>query len=490
MKQILLSLALAVLFAAPSIGSPNPPIKRLDGTTITREEVDATVTRLMTAAEVTGVNIAILNDGKVAYMKSYGFRDKEKDLPLTPDSVMTAASLTKSTFAFMVMQLVQEKVIDLDKPLYQYLPRPLPDYPKYQDLASDPRYKKITARMVLSHTTGFPNWRYLTDDHKLNINFEPGSRYAYSGEGIDLLQLIVETVTGKRLEELMQSRVFQPLEMTRTSMLWQKQFESDFANGYDEYGRSLGPRRWTMSDAAGSMQTTLRDFTKLVLAVRSGQGLRRETHDLMLNPQIEILSKHQFPTLVNETTDGNKAIRLSYGLGWGLYWAPYGRAFFKEGHDEGFRNYAVCFDKSGNGFIILANSSNGEGIFKGLLENVFGNKFTPIEWESFTPYDKLPPRPPLQVHKEVAIDPKTLDGYVGRYRFSADVVLTIRRGEGTHLIVQENQEPEQELIPEDERKFFSKTADDEYTFKVDSNGRATEMILHTDGKDIPIKRAD
>jgi hypothetical protein len=92
------------------------------------------------------------------------------------------------------------------------------------------------------------------------------------------------------------------------------------------------------------------------------------------------------------------------------------------------------------------------------------------------------------VHKEIAIDPKTLNGYIGLYRFSADVVLAIRRGGGTHLIVQENQEPEQELVPEGERKFFSKTADDEYSFNVDSNGRAVEMILHTDGKDLPMKR--
>ena len=97
----------------------------------------------------------------------------------------------------------------------------------------------------------------------------------------------------------------------------------------------------------------------------------------------------------NQITDENKAIRLSYGLGWGLYWTPYGKAFFKEGHDEGFRNYAVCFDRAKNGIVILTNSSNGEGIFKDILETVLGNKFTPIEWEGFTPYDKLPPRASL-----------------------------------------------------------------------------------------------
>lgn len=472
------------------VGSDIPAIQRLDGSTITPAEIDATVARLMNAGEVPGVDIAILNHGKVAYMKSYGFRDKEKNLPLTPDSVMTAASLTKSTFAYMVMQLVQEKVIDLDKPVYQYLPKPLPEYAQYRDLAGDDRYKKITARMLLSHTAGFPNLRYFTDDHKLNINFEPGSRFAYSGEGLLLLQLVVETVTGKPLEELMQTRVFQPLGMTRTSMTWQPRFESDYANGYDEYGRSIGPQRRPTADAAGSMQTTLRDFTRLLQAVTNGELLQKQTRDLMLSPQVQIFSKHEFPSLATETTDENKSLRLSYGLGWGLFWTSQGKAFFKEGHTDGFRNYTVCFDNRGTGIVILTSSSNGEGIFEYLLETLLKDTYTPIEWEGYTPYDKLPPRPPLVVHKEVAIDAKSLDGYLGRYVFTPDVVLTITRAGGTHLFVQENQEPKQELVPEGVRKFFSTSADDEYTFEVDSSGRATEMILHTDGRDLPMKRAD
>lgn len=142
----------------------------------------------MQAAHVTGAGIAIFNHGEVVYLKTYGFRDENKHLPLTPDSLMTAASLSKAAFATMVMQLVKEHVIDLDRPVYQYLPRPLPEYPRYQDLATDARYKQITMRMLLDHTSGFPNWRRFTDDKKLSINFEPGSRFAYSGEGIALAQ--------------------------------------------------------------------------------------------------------------------------------------------------------------------------------------------------------------------------------------------------------------------------------------------------------------
>src|SRR4029077_4238019 len=190
-----------------------PSIKRLDGSTITSAEVDETVSRLMKAAEVTGVGITIFNDGKVAFSKAYGFRDKDQNLPLTVASVMSAASFSKVAFAYLVMQLIDESVLDLDKPIYQYLPKPLPEYPNYTDLANDTRYKRITARMLLDHTSGFPNWRAFEEDQKLKIHFEPGSRFAYSGEGIDLLQFVVETVTKKPLEELMQEHVFHPLGM-------------------------------------------------------------------------------------------------------------------------------------------------------------------------------------------------------------------------------------------------------------------------------------
>ena len=364
-----------------------PAIKRLDGSTITSAGIDATVTRLISAAKVTGIGLAILNDGKIAYLKGYGFRDKEKNLPLTPDTVMAAASFTKSAFAYIVMQLVEQGELDLDRPVYQYLPGPLPEYDNYRDLSGDPRYKKITAAMLLSHSSGFPNLRRFTEDGKLSIHFDPGTRYAYSGEGMELLQLVVETVTKKPLADLMRERVFQPLGMTRTSMVWEDRFENDYANGYDEQEHSLGPQRRKHADAAGSMQTTVGDYARFIAAIRQGAGLRKETREKMLSAHIQIFSKRQFPTFSTDTTDENKSIQLSYGMGWGLFQTPYGRAFFKEGHDDGWRNYAVCFDKSGTGIVIMTNSSNGEGIFKELLETLLRNKYTPVEWEGFEAYD-------------------------------------------------------------------------------------------------------
>ena len=171
------------------------------------------------------------------------------------------------------LQLADSGLIDLDRPLYNYLPKPLPEYPNYTDLAGDDRWKLITARMCLDHTTGFPNWRFLNphDNNKLEIFFTPGTRYAYSGEGLVLLQLAIETITGRSLETLARDKIFTPLGMTRTSYLWQAAFESDYAVGHDLNGNSLPKNRRKTANAAGSMETTIADYTRFVAAVLRGK---------------------------------------------------------------------------------------------------------------------------------------------------------------------------------------------------------------------------
>ena len=161
--------------------------------------IDATVTRLMQAAEVTEAGIAVFNDGKVAYLKAYGFRDTEKHLPLTVDSVMTAASFSKSTFALLCDAVGgRRQTRPGQTTVYQYFPKPLPEYSFYRDLAGDPRYKKITAKKCRSPTpAGFPTSAgSMTIRNSISI-LSPSSRFAYSGEGIELLQLVVETITDK-----------------------------------------------------------------------------------------------------------------------------------------------------------------------------------------------------------------------------------------------------------------------------------------------------
>jgi CubicO group peptidase (beta-lactamase class C family) len=465
--------------------SQQAQITRPDGAPLTVPTIDSTVTQLIRSAHVTGAGVAIFNRGRVAYLNAYGLRDTAKKLPLTPDSVMTAASLSKSAFATVVMRLVQNGKLNLDKPIVEHLPKPLPDYPRYADLQGDDRYKKLTLRILLSHSSGLPNWRAFEDDRKLKFHFDPGTRFAYSGEGIDLAQLVVETVTGESLTSLMEQQLFQPQRMVRTSMVWQPAFDPDFANGYDEFGRSLGPEKRTAPDAAGSMQTTLRDYSRLLSAVMRHQVLNARTVVEMLSPQIAIKSAHQFPSLATGTSDAGKKIGLSYGLGWGLYTSPYGKAFFKEGHDEGWRNLALCFE-NGSGILIMTNSSNGEGIFKPLIDSLLGPTAFPFDWENYTPYNLLPPLPKLKERKPVSLTPSQMERFVGKYKYPPDIVLTVTVEEG-HLYIQENDEPKQEFLADSPQNVYSIGSSDEYTF-LPAAGQAQSLILHLEDKDLEFKR--
>ena len=478
-------LLLAFCVAVRTITAQQASLARPDGSLETAALIDSSVTQLMHAANVTGVGIAIFYDGRVDYLKAYGMRDSERNLPLTSDSVMTSASLTKAAFATMVMRLVDDGKLDLDNPVEKYLPKPLPEYPQWADLQGDDRYNKLTLRILLSHTSGFPNLRAFEDDRKLHIHFDPGTRYAYSGEGFGLSQFCVEAATRTHLSELMDQNIFQQLNMTRTSMVWRPRFESDFANGYNEDGMSLGPEKRLSPDAAGSMQTTLRDYATFLSAVMRHKALSARATEKMLSTQIEIHSAHQFPSLADRTTTANDAIHLRYGLGWGLYASPYGRAFFKEGHDEGWRHLALCFE-NGSGILIMSNSSNAEGIFKPLIDSLLGETEFPFDWELYTPYDKLPPRPKPKQHKTVTLAPEQLNRVVGRYALGADAVLTVTLEDG-RLYVQENDEPKQELLAESADNFFTPISGDEYSFKP-AEGAAQILILHLDGKDVELKR--
>lgn len=362
-------------------------VTRLDGRSLSSAEVERTVERLMRAGRVPGLALAILNKGEVVYLNVFGVARADTRTPLTDTTVMYAASFTKSMFAYMVMQLVEEKALDLDRSIARYLAKPLSEYEKYADLAGDERWRRITPRMLLSHTSGLPNWRWFRPNETLDIMFEPGARYSYSGEGINLLQFVIEEATGRQVGDLMQERVFGPLGMSRTSMVWQPAFEADHAFGYDEDGKDLGYRKRTSARAAGSAATTIRDVARFLQAMLRSQGIARAGRDEMLTPQIRIRSVHQFPVPSTETTTRDDSIRLSYGLGWGLLWSPYGKAYFKEGHDDGWENYMITFEQPGTAIVIMTNSSNGESIFTELLATLIGDRFTPSEWEQYVPYD-------------------------------------------------------------------------------------------------------
>lgn len=388
MKSLVVSILL--LFNTAVFGQ----IKRLDGSTLSTFEIDKVVKRLMDTAHVPGLDLAILNHNKTVFIKSYGYKNQPKGEWLDTGTVMYGASFSKAVFAYLTMKLVEEKVIELDKPLYNYLNKPIAGYDYFSDLSSDDRWKLITARMCLSHTTGLPNvrWVHPTTGKEdtlgvMKIYFSPGSRYAYSGEGLKLLQLAVEERTGKTVEDLAIQKVFKPCGMNRSGYIWHPGFDDNFAIGHLENGQLNPKKKRTVPVAPGSLVTTIADYARFVENIMNRKGLAKELYTEMLSPQILIHSKVQFPTMAEGTTTENDGIALSYGLGWGLLKCKYGNAFFKEGHDDAWRNYNINFIDKGISIIIMTNSANGELIFKELLETLIGDVCTPWKWETYFPYN-------------------------------------------------------------------------------------------------------
>src|SRR6188768_904846 len=219
-------------------------IIRLDDSRVSANELDKKIKQLMKDASVTGMAISIFNDNKPVYNKVFGYKNTETKAPLQATTNIYGASLSKAVFSVLVMKLVEEKIISLDKPLQDYLPKPVYDYGQgsnwgqdFTSLKDESLYKKITARHCLSHSSGFANWRWFEPDQKLHIHFEPGSQYSYSGDGLGYLQLVIEKITGKKLNELMKEKLCGPIGMKNSSYTWQPEYEANYCLGHDKTGK-------------------------------------------------------------------------------------------------------------------------------------------------------------------------------------------------------------------------------------------------------------
>jgi CubicO group peptidase (beta-lactamase class C family) len=466
-------------------------LKTLDGKTISTTDLEAFIQQTMDKADVAGLSCAILNDSQIVFQKAFGYKNKNDGTRNDEQTLFSAASFSKTVFAYLVMLLAEEKVIDLDRPLYEYLDKPLYEYPAYADLKGDDRYKQITARMALSHTTGFPNWRFLTEDGKLSIMFPPGSRHSYSGEGIALLQMIVEAVTGRDLEALAQEKIFQPLGMTRTSYIWQPQFETNYASPHDEFSRPRGENiQRTKPDAAGSMVTTAGDYARFLAGIMKAEGLRKATVDEMLRPQIDINYKRMFGPDAWTMTDENQDIHLAWGLGWGRFDTPYGRAFFHTGNGIGWKNYTVTYIDKGIGIVMLSNSDNFESVAEEIAKKAIGDIYSPYDWLGYVPFDpdrpkKTPPPEPVAIE----VDPAILTAYAGTYDMQPTAILKIKFEDNRLFLQSLDGQGWEQLLAETETRFFIQSQIDyRFTFVLDGTGTVTALQVELQGLQLPLAK--
>lgn len=349
-----------------------------------RTLADNEIQRVMRREGVQGMAFATIAGGKVDKVRVFGQRNAALGQPLAPDTIMYGASLAKTAFAYLVLQLADEGRIDLDAPLPRLLPRPLPFYRErqfdYADLADEPRWKSITPRMLLMHSAGFANFRWLEPDERLRIHFEPGTRYAYSGEGYLLLQMLLEAGLGLDVGYEMQRRVFDRFGMTRTSMRWRPEFSENAAEGYAFDGVVHPHERRYRVRAAGSMDTTIADQAKLWAGIMRGDGLSPDSRAALVKGWLPITSKHQFPTL-----DGEAAVAWPQGLAAGLGVLSFrdrsGQAWFKGGHDEWTANMALCLEQGQRCVVFLSNDVRAAQLYPELARLALGETDMPWSWE-------------------------------------------------------------------------------------------------------------
>jgi CubicO group peptidase (beta-lactamase class C family) len=365
----------------PDAGLPPPAAAVPDAS------FESAVQAWMRDAKVTGLAVAVIRGGQVVHRSHHGWADAASQRPLQAQDVLYGASLTKAVFALGVMQLVDEGRLSLDLTLGEGLPELTQD-PAWADLAADRRWRQITLRQLLSHSSGLPNWRWIFPDRRLAILYPPGSRYVYSGEGFQLAQLLVEARTGQSIEALMGSRVFERFGMTDTSLTWRADFAGRAAAGHDREGVVRPHRQAPRARAAGSMDTTLEDMARFLAGVLRGEGLSASAAREMHSPQQRITSPRQFPSHFGGDSAVNAPIDLAAGLGWIVYQSPRGLAVFKEGNDEGTNNFMLGFPERGDGLVLMANSANGDQIFWSIAERLFGTTCLPWFWMGYVPAER------------------------------------------------------------------------------------------------------
>ena len=356
--------------------------------------IDAEVSKIMSHTHANGMAVAVIDRGKVRYVHAYGIRNAKGD-PLTTDTVMYGASLTKTVFAYTVMQLVDEGKLNLDTPIKDDLDNPLPSYGPdpvfpdkhgpYKDLAGDSRWEKITPRMCLTHSTGFNNFWFIEPDQKLHIHFEPGTRYSYSGEGFILLQFVIEH--GRKTQGLgldvgdLTKANFDRLGMTRTSLVWRDVFAGNLADGWNEQGQAQQHDQRSKVRAAGSMDTTISDLPKFVAALVRGDGLSAASRAEMTKPLLHITTAHQFPPFLPDLPVGEQRNDLYAALGVVVFDGPQRHGFYKGGHDGQTANTMVCIEDSQRCVVILSNDVRSEAGFPELVRFILGDPGVPYDWE-------------------------------------------------------------------------------------------------------------
>ena len=308
---------------------------------------DEAIEKWLAENKVPTLGIGVIKDGKLQQVKVFGEIIKGVSAPY--NTIFNVASLTKPVTAIVALKLISLGKWNLDEPIYKYWTDP--------DIANDPRSKKLTTRLILSHQTGFPNWRWMNENKKLNFQFDPGTKYQYSGEGMEYLRKALEKKFNKSLQQLGNELIFQPLKMTDSRYVWDKNLDTArLAIGYDKDGKAYETVKNKTPNAADDLLTTIEDYGKFLVAVLNGDGLTKKVFEEMTASQVASTKGKHFGLGFEIYDLGNNEIALSHG-----------------GSDNGVQTIVFIFPKTKQGLLIFTNSDTGGSVYETLLKHYLGN---------------------------------------------------------------------------------------------------------------------
>jgi CubicO group peptidase (beta-lactamase class C family) len=318
------------------------------------------VPQLMAQFNVPAVSLAVIRQARVARARAFGHKHAVTREPASPSTVFEAASLSKPLFAYAALSLVEQGALDLDAPLTRYLPEPY--------VPGEPLLERVTARTVLSHTTGFQNWCW-AEGEQLALHCEPGTQFGYSSAAYVYLQRVVERVTGQPLNNFMRRRAFDPLGMRHSNYIWVDDYAIESAIGHAADGQPVPKSHPSEALACASLHTTALDYARFVIEMlapretrASGAPLSRAGVDSMLHPQIKL------------------STAISWGLGWGLEHTASGDCFWHWGDNGSFKAFAIASRAGQSGLVILTNAANGLSLCEPIVHAAFGDAHPAFAW--------------------------------------------------------------------------------------------------------------
>lgn len=319
-------------------------IHTLSGKELDKADMDVFIKNQMDTLNIKGLSMAIINDAKIVYHLCHGLADVNSQTVVNDQTLFEGASLAKPVFAFFVMQVVEKGILDLDTPLYTYLP--------YPDAAHDERYKLITARMVLNHTTGFPNWRHDNPDKVLDIKFTPGTHFSYSGEAyMYLAQVVAHLLESdlKNLDRIFQQEVARPLDIEHGHFGLNPYVEKHLATGYMG-NKVVYDDSWSRIGfhSASGLYSEAINLAKFLIGIMETKGLKQTSIDEMLKKQVDI----------PEDDNSRKYLGITeWSLGFGRKPSPYGTNYVHGGNNWGYTSYFLINRKHKFGFVFFTNSN-------------------------------------------------------------------------------------------------------------------------------------